>query len=120
MTTPTRKSRLLQMPKVGVDVGLRLTEPEVRALNALTVYGADAFLENFYKVMGVTYLKPHEAGLRSLFTTIGNDLRPILARLDNAHRAFAYGDAVIMSRREYETALQNARERGAQDAGKKS
>ena len=79
-------SRLTQIPKVGVDVAIKLTEAEMRALDALAGYGFDAFIEFFYKYMGTAYMKPHEAGLASLFDTIRSELPPILRRVDAAKK----------------------------------
>ena len=49
------------------------------ALDALIGYGVEGFLESFYKVMGTAYLKPHEAGLRSLFKTIAVEVGPAVS-----------------------------------------
>lgn len=94
-------SRLLQRPKIEMNVSLELTSEEVRALYALAGYGIDGFLEVFYKQMGKHYLQPHEAGLRSLFKTIRETLPPIIARHDAAMQAFALADPVVKSRREH-------------------
>ena len=49
---------------------IELTEQQAGALDALVGYGTDTFLEVFYKHLGEAYLKPYEAGLRSLFEEI--------------------------------------------------
>jgi hypothetical protein len=95
-------SRLTQIPKVGVDVAIKLTEAEMRALDALAGYGFKAFIEWFYKDMGTAYMKPHEAGLESLFNTIRSELPPILSRLDAAKKAFALKDPIIRSRQDHD------------------
>jgi hypothetical protein len=69
-------------------VTLHLTESEAAALEALAGYGDDAFLKVFYKEMGQSYLKPHEAGLRSLFRTIDRDVPHALKRFQAARLAF--------------------------------
>lgn len=66
---------------------LMLSEVEARALEALAGYGADAFLEVFYKHMGKHYLQPHESGLRSLFDSISG-LRYGLKQADQARAVF--------------------------------
>lgn len=53
-----------------LDISIRLTEVEAAALDALAGYGIEPFLEAFYEKMGRSYLEPHEAGLRSLFTSV--------------------------------------------------
>ncbi len=92
---------LTQMPRIDVDVNLKLTMAQVQALEALAGYGADAFLESFYKQMGKYYLQPHEAGLRSLFAAIQSELPPIIERYKAAKKAFALANPVIRSREDH-------------------
>ncbi|CDN60000.1 hypothetical protein I35_1477 [Burkholderia cenocepacia H111] len=63
-------------------------ESELRALDALTCYGIDSFLEVFYAKLGKAYLQPHEAGLRELFSSINTQVPTILRRADAAREAF--------------------------------
>lgn len=81
--------------QLRVDVQLQVTttlsEAECRALDALVGYGADAFLKVFYEKLGKAYMQPHEAGLRSLFESIGRDVRPYLSRIDSARKTFNEG-----------------------------
>ena len=95
-------SRLMQAPIVEVGATIKLTEAELRALEALVGYGDGPFLEVFYKHMGRHYLQPHEAGLKSLFAVIRSDLAPILDRADAAKKAFALRDPVIRSRADHD------------------
>lgn len=88
-------SRLRQAPSLDVKVTLELNEDEIRALDALAGYGANAFLEVFYKQMGKAYLQPHEAGLRSLFNVIRSDLPPIMNRAKAARTAFALRNPIV-------------------------
>ena len=99
-------SRITQAPQVGVDVSIKLTEAEIRALEALAGYGTEPFLKVFYAQMGKAYLQPYEDGLRSLFDTIRSELPPIIKRADAARTAFALQDPVIRSRREHEELVQ--------------
>lgn len=99
-------SRLIQQPKVEVSATIKLTETELRALEALVGYGTDNFLEVFYKQMGKHYLQPHEAGIRTLFDVIRSDLNPILHRADAAKKAFALRDPVIRSREDHDALIQ--------------
>lgn len=99
-------SRLIQQPRVEVSATIKLTETELRALEALAGYGTDNFLEVFYKQMGKHYLQPHEAGIRTLFDVIRSDLNPILHRTDAAKKAFALRDPVIRSREDHDALIQ--------------
>lgn len=98
-------SRLAQMPRVELDVALKLNESEVRALDALAGYGIKPFLEVFYAHMGQHYLKPHEAGLRSLFETIQSELPAIIRRQTAARQAFALQNPVIRSREDHDALI---------------
>lgn len=72
--------------KLEVSATITLNERECAALNALVGYGDDAFLKCFYKNMGEHYLKPHEAGLRSLFANV-RSITPIATRAITEARA---------------------------------
>lgn len=76
-----------QTPKVEIETTLVLNERELRALDALTVYGTQEFLDVFYKHLGSAYLKPHEAGLLELFESIKLQTPSIFRRADNARKA---------------------------------
>jgi hypothetical protein len=80
--------RIAQEPRVEVTAALRLTESELRALDALVGYGADAFIKVFYEHMGKHYMQPHEGGLRSLFEMVREQVPTILRRTDAAREAF--------------------------------
>ncbi len=88
-------SRLLQNPSLDVKVVLELNEDEICALEALAGYGIDSFLKVFYAQMGQHYLRPHEAGLRSLFKVIQSDLPPILRRAKAARTAFVLRNPIV-------------------------
>ncbi len=77
------------VPTISVDITIRLTESEARALDALAGYGIDAFLKVFY-TLGRHYMEPHEDGLRSLFEAIrGNSgILSVLSRTDDARAVF--------------------------------
>lgn len=75
-------------PKLTIEITLKLTEEEARALDALSGYGADEFLDVFYEKMGRAYLQKHETGLRTLFQTSRDVLPGILKRLDKARTEF--------------------------------
>jgi hypothetical protein len=73
---------------LGLTVVFTMTEAEAGALDALIGYGADSFLEVFYKHMGKVYLEPYETGLRSLFEARGQ-LKEALQRAETARRVFS-------------------------------
>lgn len=81
-------AQIEQKPTVQVEAVFRLDEPELRALEALAGYGTEAFLKAFYEHMGTSYLKPHEAGVRSLFDAARGQIPSILRRADEARAAF--------------------------------
>lgn len=62
------------------QIEITISEKEAGALDALTKYGTDAFLEVFYKNLGKSYLQPHEEGLRLLFETIKKEIPLHLAK----------------------------------------
>lgn len=59
---------------IEIEVTLKLTLQEARALNQITKYGVKSFLEGYYKQLGKSYLEPHEKGVISLFGTIKQEL----------------------------------------------
>lgn len=77
-------------PRATLDVRAQIdfSESELRALEALTCYGIDRFLDVFYGKLGIAYLEPHEAGLRELFRSINEHVPPILRRADSARYTF--------------------------------
>lgn len=94
--------RFIQQPYVETRATIELSEVEMRALEALIGYGVQPFLDVFYQHMGKHYLRPHEAGIRSLFKTIGSDIPDVLRRADAARQAFALEEPVIRSKKEHD------------------
>jgi hypothetical protein len=74
--------------RIEVSATLTFSEPELRALDALAAYGDRAFLKVFYEHLGKSALQPHEAGLRSLFASIKEQMGSVLNRGDDARRVF--------------------------------
>ena len=81
-------AKIEERPTVQVEGYFVLSEAEMRALDALTGYGIEPFLETFYEKMGRHYLSPHEHGLRDLFKTVRGKVPGILRRADIARKAF--------------------------------
>ena len=73
--------------RVTFTVTVQLDEDEARALDAMGSYGADNFLEVFYKHIGRHYLSPHEAGVRSLFKHVRGEIGSELYKIDSARKA---------------------------------
>jgi len=71
---------------VQFEIDLTLNEVELRALDAMVGYGADAFIEKFYTHLGKAYMEKHEAGLRAIFAKI-DKLRPALTEIDKVKEA---------------------------------
>lgn len=65
---------------------LTLSEVEIRALDALVGYGDDAFIKVFYEKLGQGYMRDHEKGLRSFFSTVREEVLPALHDIDTARR----------------------------------
>lgn len=80
--------KIQDQPTVQLEVTIKLTEAEVRALEALAGYDVEAFLKTFYTYMGRHYLEPHEHGLRSLFKAVRETLPAQLRRIDSARAMF--------------------------------
>lgn len=71
---------------VQTEITLKINEAEARALDAMFSYGANAFLEGFYKCLGKAYVQPHENGVRSLHDTIRAQLAGPLATVTECRR----------------------------------
>lgn len=102
--------RLTQQPTLNVEVNLKLSFIEICALDALVGYGIEPFLKVFYEKLGKHYMQPYEEGLRSVFTTIGSELPPIINRTKNAARAFMLDDPIIRSRADHDALVARVRE----------
>lgn len=97
--------RFKQIPHVETRATIEFSEVEMRALDAMIGYGIQPFLDVFYKHLGKHYMQPHEAGMRSLFKTIGSDIPAVLRRADAARQAFALDDPVIRSKEDHEALI---------------
>lgn len=74
-----------------IRVCVELDESEIMALDGIFSYGAEAFLKVFENRLGEAYIKPYEAGVRSLHDTVRNELSGPIARLQEARRQMVDG-----------------------------
>lgn len=81
-------AQITQKPKVEVLTQFIITEEELRALDALSGYGDDAFIKHFYDHLGKAYMAKHEVGLRTFLKSIRELAPSIIARTDAARKAF--------------------------------
>lgn len=76
-------------PQINVQytANIELRECELRAIDAMVGYGADAFLKVFYEKLGTNYMRDHESGLRALFEKITAHVPGQLRLVDSARAA---------------------------------
>ncbi len=79
--------------RIQFTVTMQLDEEEARALDAMIGYGFNEFLATFYEHLGKGYLEPHEAGLRSVFAAVREQVSPELFRIDEAVKILAKASA---------------------------
>lgn len=66
---------------VEITATLELTEGQLRALEAMVGYGADAFFRVFYLRLGKHYMGPFEKDFRALFDNINKTVPPALKQI---------------------------------------
>lgn len=71
---------------VELNITLKITESEARALKEFTVFGTETFLKVFYEKLGKTTLSRHESGVYSLFETIKKELPKHLNKIDKVRK----------------------------------
>lgn len=71
---------------VEITATLTLNEGQLRALDALAGYGADAFLKAFYVKLGQHYMQPFERDLRELFSLIRAEVPGALDGIDDVRK----------------------------------
>ncbi|MES0444914.1 MAG: hypothetical protein ABUJ92_00075 [Desulfobacterales bacterium] len=81
-------SEIISTSKLDVSITLKLNEAEARMLVEMTGYGADPFLRGYYKVLGKSYMRPHEEALKSFFSSINSQLPSHIRRVDKARKVF--------------------------------
>lgn len=82
-----KNEKIISQSEVTLNVVLKLTETQARALNAITVYGSKAFLEGYYKQLGTHYMQPYEKGLIELFEVIREEMPAHFNKIDKARAA---------------------------------
>lgn len=75
---------------INFEAVLHLTEPEIRAMDALVGYGIEPFIKAFYEKLGEAYMRDHEGGLRTFFESIEKQVRPELYRMDEVKKTLKY------------------------------
>jgi hypothetical protein len=81
--------KIEQRPKVECECTIRLTEGEMRFLDAMVGYGWKSFIETFEKHMGQSYVRDYKQSGEVLFHTIREHIPPILARVNDARAVFS-------------------------------
>ena len=76
---------------IELEITLKISEVEARALEAMVGYGPDEFMKVFYDDLGKHYLGPHEHGMREFFKTVNANIHTPLARINKARKAFNEG-----------------------------
>lgn len=82
-------AQITEKAVVNVTATFTVTEGELRALEAMTGYGVDPFMQVFYKHMGEAYMRPYDKDMREFLKSIREIAGPILSRADEARKAFA-------------------------------
>lgn len=69
---------------VTIQATITFDEAELRALDALVGYGFEPFKRVFYDKLGKAYMEQHEAGLKSLFDSIRQEVPSIIGKAEDA------------------------------------
>lgn len=80
--------KIEQRPRVECECTIRLTEGEMRFLDAMVGYGWKSFIETFEQHMGQSYVRDHKKHGAEFFQTVREQIPPILARIDDARAVF--------------------------------
>lgn len=81
-------AKIEQRGEISCEVVVRLTEAEIRFLEAMVGYGWKSFIEVFESKLGKSYSRDHHAGGKLFFETIGC-ATGILKRVDEARAVFS-------------------------------
>lgn len=80
-------AKLIGNAVLNVKATFELDEEELRAMEALSGYGNDAFIKVFYQHLGEAYMKKHEDGLRRVLDMFCKTTPSVLHMVDKARRA---------------------------------
>lgn len=72
--------------RLDVFCTFTVNEDEARALDALSGYGDDAFVNAFYEKLGQAYMREHEKGLREFLKTIRGIVGPAMHIIDESRK----------------------------------
>lgn len=81
---------------LNVEITMTLPESEARMLLEMTGYGVDKFLEGYYKMLGKSYMKPHEPAVRTFFSSIRQQLPQHIRRIDNIRKVISKIDTGVL------------------------
>lgn len=82
-------NKLVPIAEVKFSCVLHLGEDEIMALDGIFGYSVDAFLKEFYRVMGRAYVEPYEEGVRTLHESVRAQLGPIATEIKRARKVLA-------------------------------
>lgn len=68
---------------LSFKITIELTEQEAQAIVNVFGYSPEAYLKVFYKELGTSYLKPHEAGVYSLHNNLAPELKSALYKIES-------------------------------------
>lgn len=83
-------------PEQIFNIHLVIPERQARALDALTGYDIEKFLQFFYKEMGKSYMEPYEKDFREFLLAVHKHVPLQLAKFDKAREAFVEANQKII------------------------
>lgn len=72
--------------KVTGTITIELNEEEARALNAMSLYGTNAFINAFEENLGKFYFEPYRNGIATLFETANGEVKAYLDQIDKCKK----------------------------------
>lgn len=80
--------KLVEKPKVDLEITFTLNEKEAIAIDALVGYDFDSFIKVFKEHLGKHYMDGHEEVLRGIFAEFRQRVPGYLARIKTARKVF--------------------------------
>lgn len=77
-------------PTIIMDVTLRINEYEIRALQAITVYGLEALMQNIKPFLPADDFKKHKPGLETFFKGVSDLAQPMINNVEKARYVFTH------------------------------